>query len=231
MSLDVIKWPSNVKKQESANYFAKLGFSKAIGCIDGTHIVIDPPSERKDDYINRKGNVTLIMQGICDEHRKFINVFVGFAVSSHDSWVLQNSPIYRNLASACGGNYLLADSAYPCSDFIITPYKDNGHLSHDQKRFNMSLSKGRIAIEHAFGLLKQRFRQLYYCKLRVIDKLCRFIGACCVLHYLADVYDFELISEVENEGQFADEETWEPTRSNRVRDQICQEIRLRNRQL
>lgn len=75
-----------------------------LGCIDGTHIVIDPPSTSKDDYIDRKGNTTICMQGICDENRKFINIFVGYPGSCHDSWVLKNSPIYEKLPSYCRGN-------------------------------------------------------------------------------------------------------------------------------
>lgn len=33
LSPEVIKWPSNERKQQSANYFAQLGFPKAIGTL------------------------------------------------------------------------------------------------------------------------------------------------------------------------------------------------------
>ncbi|XP_017470166.1 PREDICTED: putative nuclease HARBI1 [Rhagoletis zephyria] len=203
LSPEVIKWRSNERKQESANYFAQLGFPKSIRCIDGTHIRISPLSERKDDYIARKGHITLVMQSIRDERRKFINVFVGFPGSSHDSWVLQNSPVYNNLTTLCGDYYLLGDSAYPCSDCIITPFKDNGHLTRDQKYFNKQLSKCRILIEHSFGILKQRFRQLYYCKLKDSEE--------------------EEINE--------DEENIIPTRNINVRYIICQALSNRRREL
>lgn len=129
LSPNVIKWPSDEEKQQSAEFFKnKCGFSKAIGkyffslefgsffkfwhfwsnfftgCIDGTHITIDPPAKCKDDYIDRKGNITVTMQAICNEQKKFINIFVGFPGSSHDSWVFQNSPINTKLANVCGGN-------------------------------------------------------------------------------------------------------------------------------
>ena len=29
------------------------------GCVDGTHIVIWPPEQNKDDYVNRKGKLLL----------------------------------------------------------------------------------------------------------------------------------------------------------------------------
>lgn len=99
LSPEVIKWHSNERNQQFVNYFAQFRFPKSIGkstlgndvgmivysikfyflfwlgCIDGTHIPINPPSERKDDYIDRKGYVTLVMQSICDERRKFSLAF------------------------------------------------------------------------------------------------------------------------------------------------------------
>lgn len=76
-----------------------------LGCIDGTHITIDPPRNFKNDYVDRKGNFSIVMQGICNETRKFINIFVGYPGSSHDSWVLKNSPIFYKLNNYCGGKY------------------------------------------------------------------------------------------------------------------------------
>lgn len=125
LSPEIIKWPNAQKKEETSKYFAnKCLFSKAIGnnsfskftyiyvhtlrysilgCIDGTHVVIDPPKTGKDEYIDRKGNTTICVQAICDENKKFINVFIGHPGSCHDSWVLKNSPIYDKLPSYCGG--------------------------------------------------------------------------------------------------------------------------------
>lgn len=124
LSTEIIKWPNENQKQETARFFKnKAGIPKAIGnvyahvscnfksvffftkgCIDGTHIVIDPPDKSKDDYIDRKGLTSLVLQAICNEQKKFINIFVGFPGSSHDSWVLQNSPIHSQLTAVCGGN-------------------------------------------------------------------------------------------------------------------------------
>lgn len=48
-------------------------------------------------------------------------------------------------------------------------------------------------IEHSFGILKLRFRQLYYCKLRGTKALCHFIRACFVLHNLCKFSDLEVL--------------------------------------
>lgn len=76
----------------------------------------------------------------------------------------------------------MGDSAYPLKVYLLTPYKDNGRLNANQKIFNKKLSSARIAIEHTFGVLKQRFRQLFHCKIRSLKFLCHFIRATVVLH-------------------------------------------------
>ena len=52
-------------------------------------------------------------------------------------------------------------------------------------------SSTRVAIEHTFGLLKQRFRQLFHLKVRGSPRICHVIKACCVLHNLSDFNELE----------------------------------------
>lgn len=80
---------------------------------------------------------------------------------------------------------MLGDSAYPLLTNLLTPYRDNGHLSPAAKYFNKVLNTCRVYVEHTFGLLKQRFRQLYYLRLKSPESICNFIIACCILHNLA----------------------------------------------
>ncbi|KYN15467.1 hypothetical protein ALC57_12309 [Trachymyrmex cornetzi] len=91
-----------------------------------------------------------------------------------------------------GGSYILGDSAYPCLENLMVPYRDNGHLTRAQRNFNYRLSTRRIVAEHAIDVLKQRFRQLYHFKLRNIVRMVQIIHACCVLHNLASIHDLEL---------------------------------------
>ena len=81
----------------------------------------------------------------------------------------------------------------------MTPYKDNGRITREHISYNMCLTSGKVAIEHTFGILKQRFRQLYYCKLRGDKKLCHFIRACCVLHNIANEDDLNFQFETSEE--------------------------------
>lgn len=35
---------------------------------------------------------------------------------------------YKNIIFL-GGSYIVEDSAYPCLEYLIVPYRDNGHLT------------------------------------------------------------------------------------------------------
>lgn len=98
-------------------------------------------------------------------------------------------------------NFLLGDSAYACLRQLIVPYRDNGHLTRNQRIFNQKLSSCRVIIENTFGCLKQRFRQLYHLKLRNILRMVRVIHACCVLHNLANIEDLQLFEAALDDQQ------------------------------
>ena len=80
----------------------------------------------------------------------------------------------------------------------MVPYKDNGHLTASQKIYNYKLSSTRQDVERAFGLLKGRWRKLFY-----LDMLCQrivsVIVATCVLHNfcLMAEEDYEEFLQVE----------------------------------
>ncbi|XP_071054143.1 putative nuclease HARBI1 [Onthophagus taurus] len=184
-SPSVIKWPNETEKRENEKLFKENGFFGAIGCIDGTHIKIDKQSDDPDSYLNRKKYYSIQAQVVCDSTKRIIDVFIGYPGSVHDSRVFTTSPLYNNLAEKCGDYYILGDSAYPCLKSIMTPYRDNGHLNPTEKNYNYKFSQSRIRIEHVFGIVKQKFRQLYHLKLQNINTICHFIRACFVLYNLS----------------------------------------------
>lgn len=79
-------------------------------------------------------------------------------------------------------SHILADSAYKNTTYVITPYRDNGHLTRVQKQFNFKHSSTRVYIEQAFGLLKGRFRILKHVNIYRTELIPTLIVACCVLH-------------------------------------------------
>lgn len=79
----------------------------------------------------------------------------------------------------------------------MIPYKDYGNLSDKQRQFNKQFCATRVLIENAFGLLKNRFRQLIELDLHNVDKISKFIISCCLLHNLCIDNDDEFTFDVD----------------------------------
>ncbi|XP_030764491.1 putative nuclease HARBI1 [Sitophilus oryzae] len=185
---EFIKWPSHAEAQRTSLHFREQnGFPDIIGCIDGSHVPIAKPKNKPDSYINRKGYHSIILQGICNEKYEFIDVSCGWPGSMHDARVLRKSDfgikMTENPAALFYGNFhLLGDSAYPLNNYILTPFRDNGHLSARQKKINKKLSSIRIIIEHVYGMLKSRFRILKYVNRYLTVDIPKLTLVCCILH-------------------------------------------------
>ncbi|KAH9374802.1 hypothetical protein HPB48_019037 [Haemaphysalis longicornis] len=64
-------------------------------------------------------------------------------------------------------------------------YKDNqASFSKYKENFKKCHSSQRVAVENAFGMLKQRFRRLYLVDTDSIERSCHIILGACVLHNL-----------------------------------------------
>ncbi|XP_039302174.1 putative nuclease HARBI1 [Solenopsis invicta] len=231
----IIRFPTLQEKEETKAYFlGKKQFPRIIGAVDGAHIRIDKPTQDKDSYINRKQYFSIHMQGVVNHKLKFLDVFIGYPGSVHDARVFRESHLYECLQDICLSSYIVGDSAYPCLEYLMVPYRDNGHLTRAQRNFNSRLSSCRVVVENAFGILKQRFRQLYHFKLRNIVRMVQIIHACCVLHNLASAGDVEFF-EPPLEDNYPDPEA-EIIRNNNdeiipgnehgriLRDELCRQL-------
>uniref|UniRef100_A0A669BZ14 DDE Tnp4 domain-containing protein n=1 Tax=Oreochromis niloticus TaxID=8128 RepID=A0A669BZ14_ORENI len=90
-------------------------FLKAAGATDCCHVRIKPPSGPDGQcYRSRKLVPSIILQAVCDHQGRFIDTYVGWPGSVHDSRVLRNSPVYRQAISPPPGHFILADGGYPC---------------------------------------------------------------------------------------------------------------------
>ncbi|KAL1492456.1 hypothetical protein ABEB36_010708 [Hypothenemus hampei] len=94
-------------------------------------------------------------------------------------------------------NYI-ADSGYPLQPHLLTPFRDRGQLNERQKYYNVMLAKNRYIIEHCFGILKQKFRQLYHVKLQKMQYIVHLIRAACVLHNSALEDNFDIDDALDN---------------------------------
>ena len=72
----------------------------------------------------------------------FTDCYCGWPGSVHDSRVLRNSDIFDSASNRHdnffpNNSHLLGDAAYPLKTWIMTPYKDNGHLTEQQKNLEL----------------------------------------------------------------------------------------------
>ena len=201
---DLIHWPST---QEEKNKISKdFKFPLTYGAIDGSHISIKAPLEHISDYTNRKCYTSVVLQGVCDSRMVFTHVSAGWPGSMHDARIFRRSSLYDTISNETQGSYhLLGDSAYPLSDSLIVPYKDNGHLTEIQKNFNKQHSSSRTIIERCFALLKGKFRRLKFLDMSKLEFIPTVIVTACILHnhillYGLNTDDDDLILEPQEDA-------------------------------
>lgn len=182
-----IRWPTTEEAAGTAAYYeGKTRLKGVIGSIDGSHIRIRSPVHSPNSYINRKGFHSVLLQGICNQKMEFLHCYTGEAGSNHDAVLLRRSGLENKILSGTfpvnEEQHLLGDSAYPLKKWLVTPYKDNGHLRDQHRIFNKVHSKCRTTIERTFGLLKGRFRRLFYIDSLKPTNIVKYIMTACILH-------------------------------------------------
>lgn len=208
---EYIRWPNSTEAEETSNYFRKKqGIEGIIGAIDGSHIRINRPAKNQEEYCNRKGFHSVLLQAIVNHRKMFIDVVCGEPGSLHDSRMLKRSSIYHKgqESNLFGKYFLLGDSAYPSLKWLVPPFKDNGNLTENEKLFNYRHSCCRIIIEHAFGLLKQRFRRLKKFYNLDIELIKKCIMAACILHNMCILKNdtAELENDVQDQNRYLNKE-------------------------
>lgn len=144
-----------------------------------------PAGKVRSVYINRHHYLSLTLQGVCDNKKKFLDASTGYPSKIHDARIFRRSRIASTLPQLCSSKYhIVGDAAYPFREYLMTPIRDYGTLDSTKKSFNARLSGTRVLIENAFGDLKNRFRQLQRLDMWTVDNMSKFIISCCVLHNL-----------------------------------------------
>ena len=196
----VITWPnSEAKRQSIAEGFRRIGrLPNTLGAVDGTHIRITAPREHPQSYFNRKHFYSMQLQGVCTSRLLFTHILTGWPGSVHDARVFRNCSLMED-GKFAPGYYLIGDSAYPLSQFLLTPFRDNGNIGFQQRRFNQELSRQRNVIERAFGHLKGRFLRLQFFRVEDMKLLCKVILATCTLHNVCIQNNDELMEEFQED--------------------------------
>jgi len=196
-----IKWPTGDHATRIMQGFRESsGFPNTIGAIDGTHIRIDAPKENPADYVNRKGFHSIQLQLVCDHRTLITHCYAGHPGSVHDQRVFRQSEVANYLNDEekfPADSHLLGDAAYEIHQHLLTPFRDNGHLTEAQNNYNYRLSVARVTVERCIGLLKGRMRSLLHClPMSRVDLMAEYVIACCVIHNICTLRsdDIEVIT-------------------------------------
>ncbi|XP_014677180.1 PREDICTED: putative nuclease HARBI1 [Priapulus caudatus] len=111
---------------------------------------------RAEAYVNRKGFHSINVQAVCDDNMFFTDIYARWPGSVHDARVFASSPLGQSLGERphqqCPGDtFLIGDAAYPLCPSLLTPFRDTGRLTQDQKNYNYVHSSSR---SHLFTRLK-----------------------------------------------------------------------------
>ena len=171
-----------------------------MGCIGKTFISARKPKHQTQTLCISKQNdkKVITLQAICDSKLKFLNVYTCAPSEEPDHRTSELFDFIRQvLPSICSPNYhVLGDSTYPLRECLMTPFPDYGQLTAADKHYNLLINRTLATIEKAFGMLKNRFRQLMHLDFHKEATKVKFVVACCVLHNICidrqDLYVEEL---------------------------------------
>ena len=186
--------PALTSISQEFSYGSNGVLSGIIGALDGIAIRIRSPklTEVSDpgNYYCRKGFFALNVQAICDRSKKFLWCYTSNKGSTHDSSAFTNSRLYSLLSEKvhfleADGYYIVADSAYNLTPFILIPYSTD-EVQRDRSdmcdAFNFFLSSSRIHIECAFGEMVFRWGILWRTLCFNLAKCQKIIQVCMLLH-------------------------------------------------
>ncbi|KAJ8388116.1 hypothetical protein AAFF_G00147340 [Aldrovandia affinis] len=185
----VIHFPTHADLENVGNGFAQLAgspaFSRVVGSIDGCQVRVKPPSADAQCYLNHKLFYSVQLQAVCDHQGMFLDIFTGYPGSVHDTRVLKNSPLYTQQLYPPEGFCILGEGGHPCLSAaiaLITPYKEAVRLVV-ARRFNHHHAKARSIIKRSFGIMKTRWRSIFFKSLEVKPTFAPEVIACCtILH-------------------------------------------------
>ena len=178
--------PSDSDMERNARAFFDIArFPNVLGCIDGSHIRIKPPSENEFIYVNRKGYHSINIQCVCDPFMCFIDIVVRYPGSSADAFIFNQCGLKTRLESDdFDGKVLLGDSGYALKHYMLTPFLSP--QTDSERSYNYAHKRTRVLIERSFGILKSRFLCLSHKISGPIlfspKRACAVISACIFLH-------------------------------------------------
>lgn len=179
-------------------FWEKWQFPNCIGALDGKHIAITAPPRSGSLFFNYKGTFSIVLLALVDANYRFLVTQCGDFGRTSDGGVFRNSALRRGLenntlhvppptplpdAEFLGEvpHVVVADAAFPLKPFLLKPFGGR-NLSRDRATYNYRLSRARMTVEKAFGMLAARWRILLRTIHMSVEKVDTLVVAACILH-------------------------------------------------
>lgn len=207
---------ANRQKVVFANMTRPLGLPNVVGCVDGTQVQIEAPTQNEHEYVNRRGKHSINVQIVCNADLRVINCVVKNPGSVHDARMLRESSVWRNFEQQppLFDGLILGDSAYPLRDWLMTPLLNP--QTAQERRYNAAFKCTRATVERCIGVIKRRFHCLHAELRYTPGRACRIITACIVLHNIALEFGTPMEDDPVNDDDNDDECDMQPTRGGRA---------------
>ncbi|KAK2572795.1 Protein ALP1-like [Acropora cervicornis] len=188
--------PSHEDLKRQAQLFeTELGYPMCIGERDGSHIPIRRSFEEERFYGASKGFI--VLQIVAGADYRILAATMGHAGNTHDSTIMKNHSFWKNredifppgsrVIEGVRIPYLeTGDSAFKPTPTSMKPCTHKKRTDA-QAYYNYRHSSARMVVEQTFGLLKGRFRILWFTNESSIPTVNAITMACCILHNICIV--------------------------------------------
>ncbi|XP_047205677.1 protein ALP1-like [Girardinichthys multiradiatus] len=186
-----------VWKEVAQRFWEKWNFPNCLGALNGKHMAIQAPPKSGSQYLDCK-TFSVVLLALVDADYRFRFIQVGDFGSTSDGGVYSGSDLGIAMANGNlnvppdttlpGAPHLgeipfvmVGDAAFPLKTYLMRPYPGK-NLPQTKRIFNYRLSRVRMVVENAFGILSARWRIL----LRRINlqpqRVDTLVVAACILH-------------------------------------------------
>lgn len=161
-------------KKTAEDFYDIWGFPNCLGSIDGKHVTLKCPPNSGTMYFCYKKKFSLVLLAVVDAQYKFVYVDVGSYGKDSDSAIFQRCKLYtlinNNNLNIPSDKPLpgltepvpfvfIGDGGFKLEPFLMRPFARES-ITNDAKKknFNRRLSRARVVVECAFGIMAQKFR-------------------------------------------------------------------------
>ncbi|XP_048020927.1 protein ANTAGONIST OF LIKE HETEROCHROMATIN PROTEIN 1-like [Megalobrama amblycephala] len=199
----------------------RWNFPLCCGAVDGKHVVMKAPPNSGSQFHNYKGTFSIVLLAVVDAKYRFRVIDVGGYGRTSDGGILANSAFGQALRAGTlhlppdqplpgaeergpQPHVFVADEAFPLRRNLMRPFPGRT-LPPERRVFNYRLSRARLVVENAFGILSSQWR-MYRRLIEVHPEVAeKCVKATCVLHNFMRCSEGREAPAVRGAGQAGEE--------------------------